>query len=497
MGKNSKKAIIIGSGFGGLSLAIRLQSLGFRTEIYEKNSKPGGHAYQLNDSGYTFDMGPSIITVPFLINELFLLNNEDMHQYLDLVKLDPFYRIYYHDKTYIDYNGDPAFMKQQLSKFNTNDSKNYDSFMLLSKRIYELVMEEGVGERPFSNLGDFVSFIPDAIRTKSVFPSHYLVTRYFKDPRIQFLFSFHPLFIGGNPFITPSIFLMLPYLESNGGVWFSKGGMYSVVEALLGLYQRMGGVLHTDSEVSQIVVENKIAKGVVVNGNFRNADLVVSNGHFAHTYMDLVKSDDRNKWSDKKIKNQKYSMSCYLLYLGVKKKFPELKHHTLILSERYKGLVKDLFSEGSLPNDFSMYLHAPSITDPSMAPAGCESLYVLVPTPNLKANIDWEKNKQPYAKKILDFLEKDFGLKDLNKNVEVMHIFTPKDFEEQRNNFLGAAWSVQPRLDQVANFRPHNKSEDISNLYLVGASVHPGGGVPGVILSAKVTEKLIKKDCGL
>lgn len=491
---NKKKAVIIGSGFGGLAMGIRLQAMGFDTEIYEKNEMIGGHAYQLKKNGYTFDMGPSIITVPFIIEELFSLNSEKSSDYFNLIPVDPYYRVYFHDKTYIDYSGDGNKMKAQLSKFNKSDAKNYDKFQKLSKGIYKAVILDGLGGRPFSDFKSFISFAPKALKLKAIFPGHFLVSRYFKDFRSRFLFSFHPLFIGGSPFNTPSIFLMLPYLEKHAGVWFTKGGMYTVVTELGKLYERMGGKIFTNQEVKKIIVKDQKAIGIKTDKKEVSADLVVSNAHFANTYMDLISHKERKKWTDKKVKSMDYSMGCYLLFLGVKKKYPELKHHTLILSERYKGLVKDLFGEKILPNDFSMYLHAPSKSDPSMAPNGCESMYVLVPTPNLKANVDWKTHGEIYAEKIINFLEKDFGLKDLKQNIEVKEIFTSLDFEKIRNNYLGAPWSLQPKLTQIASFRPHNRSEEIKNLYLVGASTHPGGGVPGVLLSAKATELVIKED---
>ena len=494
---NQKTAIVIGSGFGGLSMAIRLQALGFKTKIFEKNPKVGGHAYQIKKDGYTFDMGPSIVTIPFLFKELFELNNENFKDYIDLTSLDPFYRIYYHDKSYIDYTGDLNKMKAEIAKFNKEDAQNYDSFMEYSKSLYKIVVEDKLGEQPFTSWSDFLNFLPIAIKNKAILPCYTVASKYFKDFRTRFLFSFHSLFLGGNPFSVPSIFLMLPYLEKSGGVWFAKGGMYKIVTELAELFKRMGGEIYTNSEVEEILIKNGIARGVHANNTEHLADLIVSNAHFAHTYMNLINKEKRQKWTDKAIQNKKYTMSCYLLYLGTKKKYPQLLHHTLILSKRYKGLVKDIFDNKALSKDFSMYLHVPSRTDADMAPEGCESIYLLIPTPNLAADIDWNKETQPFTERVLDFLEKDFGMEDLRENIEVLETFTPLDFAKQRNNYLGACWSLQPNLTQIANMRPQNKSEEFENLYLVGASTHPGAGVPGVILSAKATEKLIKKDFGI
>jgi phytoene desaturase len=489
-----KKAIIIGSGFGGLSLAIRLQSKGFQVLVLEKNEMPGGHAFQLKKDGYTFDMGPSLITAPGIIQEVFDCAGKRMEDYLETVPLDPYYRIYFHDKTYIDYTGNEEKMKASIAAYSVHDAAQYDRFMAYAKKLYEEVIVNKLGATPFIGWKAVMNFVPKGLSLNAFFPVHWTVARFFKDFRTRFTFSFHPLFIGANPFNAPALYLMIPYLEKVDGVWFSKGGMYSLVQAFVKLFTELGGEIRTNAEVSEIVVENGVAKGVHVNGEYIEADLVVSNAHFAHTYKDLIKSSERKKWSDKKVENLDYSMSCFLLYLGVKKQYPELLHHTLILSERYQGLVGDIFNKKTLPDDFSMYLHVPTRSDPSMAPDGKESMYVLIPVPNLQSGNDWEREKAAYTKKVLDYLEHDFGMKDLQQNIEVCEAFTPDDFRDKRNNYLGSAWGVEPKLLQTAIFRPHNRSEDVKGLYIVGASTHPGAGVPGVLLTAETTEKLIRED---
>ena len=505
------KIVIIGSGFGGLAAAIRLQAQGMHVTLLEKNAKVGGHAYQLVKDGYTFDMGPSIITAPDLIQRLFESAGARMEESLDLVKLDPFYRIYFHDGTHLDYTDNSEQMKQQMAQFSTPDAHNYDRFMAHTRQLYDAVITDGLGATAF-DLPTMLRFLPRALRLRALMPAYDFVKRYFQDPRHRFTFSFHPLFIGGNPFRAPAVYLMIPYLEKTGGVWFCKGGMYSLVQALERLFKRLGGVVETDTEAEQIVVENRKATAVIANvnqerdsdingeGNPRSwlkryeADAVISNADLVHTYGELIKSEHRRKWSGKRLRRTQYSMSAFLLYLGVRKKYPKLKHHTLILSERYKGLVTDIFDNKVLPDDFSMYLHIPSQTDPSMAPDGCESMYVLIPVPNLESGINYEKTKATYTRKVLKFLENDFGLTDLSRSIEVLETFTPADFKTERNNHLGSAWGVEPKLTQTAYFRPHNRSEDIQKLYFVGASTHPGAGVPGVLLTAETTVKLVNKD---
>jgi phytoene desaturase len=489
-----KKVAIIGSGFGGLALAVRLQGRGYSVTIFEKQDKVGGHAYQLKKEGYTFDMGPSLITAPDIIDDVFKSAGEERSKYLEYIPLDPYYRIYFHDKTFIDYNGDSDSMKKQLAVFNKDDAKAYEKFMVYSSRLYKIVISDRMGSQPFLSMKDFFSAAPKIISTKSMLSCYTNVKFFFKDFRSRFIFSFHPLFIGGSPFNSPSLYLMIPYLEKVGGVWFTKGGMYKLVEALEKVFKKHGGVINTSTEVRQIIVEGGKAVGVDSKLGKEKFDLVVSNAHFAHTYKDLLSQKDLSKWKKKNVNSMKYSMSCYLAYIGTKKQYPELKHHTLILSERYKALIDDIFENKILAEDFSMYLHVPTKTDPSMAPEGCESMYVLIPTPNLEGQVDWKVQKETFTKKILDFLEYDFGMKDLQKNINFLEVFTPMDFLSERNNYLGSAWGVQPTLFQSANFRPHNRSEDIENLYLVGASTHPGAGVPGVLLTAETTEKLIVKD---
>jgi phytoene desaturase len=485
---------IVGSGFGALSLGIRLQSKGYNVTIYEKQSMPGGHASQIKKQGYTFDMGPSLITAPDILNDVFKSAGEDMSDYFDLIPLDPFYRIYFHDGSFIDYNGDTDHMKSELAKFSQHDADAYDRFVEYSKNLYKIVIEDRMGSQPFLSMVDFFKAAPKILTTRSMFSCYHNVKSFFEDERSRFTFSFHPLFIGGDPFNSPALYLMIPYLEKEGGVWFTNGGMYTVVQSMVKLFQKKGGIIKTDQEVTKIITENRKVTHIQTNHGTEAYDIIISNAHFAHTYKDLIDQSNRKKWTDKNVKSKKYSMSTYLAYIGTKKQFPQLKHHTLILSKRYKELVQDIFYKKILPYDFSMYLHAPTKSDPTMAPPGCESMYVLIPTPNLEANVDWDIQAKPFTDKILKFLEEDFGMQGLRDSIEVLEIFTPKDFEIQRNNYLGSAWGVQPTLFQSANFRPHNRSEDFDNLYLVGASTHPGAGVPGVLLTAETTEKIILKD---
>jgi phytoene desaturase len=487
---------VIGSGFGGLAEAVRLQSRGFDVTIFEKRERVGGRSYQLVKDGYTFDMGPSLITAPDIIERVFRAAGTTMHEHLDLTPLDPFYRIYFHDGSHFDYSGDPEKVKAEMAKFDPRDAAQYDRFMNDIKPIYDAVITEGLGSTAFTDWKRFLRFVPRALKLGGLTPVYSFASKYFRHEKNRFVFSFHPLFIGGSPFRSPSVYIMIPYLERAGGVWYARGGMYSLVQALEQLFLRLGGTIRTQAEVAEVVVRNRRAVGVMANGEFFPADAVVFNGDVVALYKHLIAPEHRRKWNDRALSRLHLSMSCFLLYLGVRRQYPELKHHTLILSERYRDLVEDIFDRKILADDFSMYLHVPTRTDASMAPPGCESMYVLVPVPHLGAAVDWDTEADRMKENVLNHLEHRFGLRDLRRNIEVLEMFTPKDFAAQLNASLGNAFALEPRLTQSAIFRPQNRSEDIERLYLVGAGTHPGGGVPGVLLSAEATEKCVLEDLG-
>jgi len=489
-----KKVIVIGSGIGGLSLAIRLQAKGFQVAIFEKNEKVGGHAYPLEESGFHFDMGPSLITAPSIISDLFQTANRNLSDYLNLIPLEPFYRIYFHDGNVMDYSADSEKMKQHIGAFHPPDAERYDDFIRASKKIHDVVIGQKLGSKPFMTAGSMLSFMPKAIALKAVMPAYQYASRFFKDERNRFTFSFHPLFLGGNPFRSPAVYQMIPYLEKTGGVWYTKGGMTTFIKALQQLFKERGGTIRTNAEVEKIIVQDGSVKGVNVNGEKIHSDAVVSNADFIHTFKKLIDPNHRKKWTDRRLEKIDYSMSAFLLYIGVEKKYDQLKHHTLVLSQRYRSLIENIFDDKILPDDFSLYLHTPSRTDDTMAPAGCESIYVLSPVTNLLGNVDWSSMAEIYKNKILAFLENDFGLENFREKIRVCKVFTPEDFKIKNNNTYGSAWGVEPKLTQTAILRPHNKCKDIRGLYLVGASTHPGAGLPGVMMTAETTEQVLMQD---
>lgn len=491
-----RRIAVIGAGFGGLAAAIRLQARGFEVTLIEKRPRPGGRAYRLSRDGYTFDMGPTLITAPFIIEKVFAAGGKRMRDYVELIPLNPFYRVYFHDGSHFDYSDNAAEMRERMAALSPRDARRYDDFFRDVKKIYDAVIAEGLGAKPFTTIRSMLEFGPRALRLRALEPVYSFASRYFKHEFNRFLFSFHPLFIGGSPFRAPSVYIMIPYLERAFGVWFAKGGMYSLVEAFTRVFVSLGGSLVTGAEIKSIAIRGGRAEGVLHAGGAVEADAVIVNADVASTYKNLIGRQWRRKWTDRAVDRLRQSMSCFLLYLGLRKQYPQLRHHTIFLGRRYKELVKDIFDRKILPDDFSIYIHAPARTDPSMAPPGCESLYVLAPVPNLDSDIDWTQSAIPFQNRILERLETGLGLNGLRENIEFMETFTPVNFRTELNAFHGNAFAIEPRLDQTAYFRPHNRSEDIRRLYFVGAGTHPGGGIPGVLLSAEATEVCVTEDLG-
>lgn len=495
-GGTAPRAVVIGAGFGGLAAAMRLQGRGFKVTLLEAREKVGGRAYRLQKGGYTFDMGPSLITAPEVLDRAFRAAGTSLADRLGLLPLDPYYRVCFHDGSVFDYNGNPRDMKERMRAFDPGDAENLDAFMEAIRPIYEEVLEKGLGSTPFCDWRTMVRFLPKALRLGAWRTVTSFVNRYFKDFRHRFIFSFHPLYIGGHPFRSPAVYLMIPYLERKGGVWYAPGGMYSVIEAMAAAFTDAGGVIHTGRPAAGLRVEGGKATGVETAEGFLPADVVVSNADLVHTYRDLVPqatNQSRRHWTGKRLARLKQTMGCFLIFVGVRRAYPGLAHHTLILAERYKGLVDDIFGAKALPEDFSLYLHAPCRTEPGMAPPGGESLMILAPVANLTSGMDWEAGKAAFADRILAFLEA-WGLPGLRAEAEVLEIRTPEDFARDLRAHQGNAFGIQPLLSQTGYFRPHNRSEDIPNLYLVGAGTHPGAGVPGVLLSAEAAEACILED---
>lgn len=487
-----KKVIVIGSGFGGLAAAIRLAARGFDTEIYEKLDKPGGRAYVFDINGFKFDAGPTVITAPFLFDELFQLAGKKREHYFNLIPLDPFYRIFNHKKEFFDYNSDLNFTLKQIEKFNPADKQGYLDFIKTTKAIFQKGFIE-LADKPFHNFFDMIKISPALIKLKSYKTVYQYTSSFIKDNFLRQCFSFHPLLVGGNPFETTSIYSLIHYLEREWGIHYAHGGTGSIVNALVKLFNELGGKIYYNSEVNHIKIKNKKINGIILkDGSFIPCDILISNADTAYTYKNLIPAEFRKKFTNKKIKKLRYSMSLFVIYFGTKKRYDNtnLAHHNIILGPRYKELLDDIFKRKILADDFSLYLHMPSKSDSTIAPEGCEGFYVLSPVPHLEAKTNWKEEAHNYKNKIINFLQESY-LPELNNNIIAEHFIDPLYFQNTLNSYLGSAFSVEPIFTQSAWFRPHNKSEDIENLFLTGAGTHPGAGLPGVLSSAKIVDKLI------
>ena len=483
-------AVVIGSGFGGLAAAIRLGARGYRVTVLEKLDAPGGRAYVYRQDGFVFDGGPTIVTAPFLLDELWALCGKKLADDVELRPVTPFYRIRFDDGEIFDYSGDAEAMRREVAKFSPSDVAGYEAFMKQAEAIFDVGFTQLV-DISFADWKVMLKIAPDLIRLKSYRTVYGLVSSFVKNERIRNVLSFHPLLIGGNPFATTSILCLITFLERRWGVHFAMGGTGKIVDGMVKLIEGQANQLRLNAEVASINVTAGHANSVtLINGETINADVVVSNADAAWTYRKLVAPEHRKRWTNKRIDNSRYSMSLFVWYFGTKRMYPDVQHHTILLGPRYEGLLTDIFKNKIVAKDFSLYLHRPTATDTSLAPVGCDAFYVLSPVPHLASGTDWRTAAEPYRKQIEKYLS-DSILPGLEAEIATSLMLTPQDFQDKLNSVNGAAFSLEPVLTQSAWFRPHNKSEDIDNLYLVGAGTHPGAGMPGVIASAKVLDRVV------
>ena len=485
------KIIVIGSGFGGLAAAIRLQSQGHNVTIVEKRDKLGGRAYVYEQDGFKFDGGPTIITAPWLIDEIFQAAGKQTADYVELVKLDPFYNIRWEDGTVFHYNDDRERLLDEIRKISPEGVEGYKKLSKDLGEIYRVGFE--LIDQPFTSVWDMVKVVPEMIKLRSDRSVYKFASKYFKNEKLREAFSFHPLLIGGNPFTATSIYAMIHELEQKFGVWFAMGGTGALVKGFGECFTDIGGEIKLESEVAEITMNaaNGKATGVKLqSGELLKADAIVANADVGRTYLDLIPSAFRKKYTDKKVKSLTYSMSLFVIYFGTDVKYENMAHHEIILGNRYKGLLDEIFVDKTLADDFSLYLHRPTATDPSVAPEGCDCWYVLSPVPNLEGEIDWKTAAEPYKRKIYEYLEKHY-MPDLQKHIVSEIYIDPLHFESTLNSYLGNAFGVEPTLFQSAWLRPHNLSEDVPNLYFVGAGTHPGAGLPGVMSSGKIVGNMI------
>ena len=522
--KSHNTAIIIGAGFGGLSLGIRLQSLGFNTTILEKLDAPGGRAYVKKVKGFIFDMGPTVITVPHFIEELFalersqdnldkpdfpegiLLNGNSKktstEDYAEIVPIKPFYRIYFHDKTYFDYDGDPVNTRRQIKEIEEEDLEGYERFHRDAEAIFKRGFLE-LGYTFFGSAKEVFKVLPDLLKLDAVRSLFSFTSKYFNSDKLRQVFSFETLLVGGNPLSVPAIYSMIHFVEKTWGVHYVMGGTGALINGMVKKYHELGGQIKYNSEIEEIIINKrnsffskpKVSGVQIKNGELLKSNVVVSNGDYANTYMHLIKNEFRRWNKDWKVKKMNYSMSLVVIYFGFKyNKNLNLRHHNIILGPRYEELLSDIFKRKILAEDFSQYLHIPTLTDKSLAPKGHHAAYTLIPVPNNASNIDWSIEGSKLTKTVLSFLDEEGYIPDLQKNLVHSEFITPDYFENILNSHLGNSFGVEPRLTHSAFFRPHNKSEDIEGLYLVGASTQPGAGTPSVMMSAKMTARVIAND---
>ena len=525
-----KQAIIIGSGVGGLSAGIRLQSLGFDTTIVEKLDAPGGRAYVRRMEGFTFDMGPTVITVPHFIEELFSLERDhadltsedfpsvivdenkrikegisggpNTSRYVKIVPILPFYRIYFDDGTFFDYDGDETHTREQIEALGEpGDLEGYERFQVQSKAIFERGFLQ-LGYTHFGTVGDMLKVAPDLLRLDAVRNLFRFSSRYFKSHKLRQVFTFEPLLVGGNPLSVPAIYAMIHFVEKTWGIHFAMGGTGALVQGFVKKFEDLGGQMRYNTEVTKINVsrqgKDKVTTGITLaDGTVINADVVVSNGDWANTYSQLIEPQYRFWNSDLRVKLTQQSMSAFVMYFGFKADGTEtdkLRHHTILLGPRYEALLKEIFGRKVLPKDFSQYLHLPTLTDPSLAPPGHHAAYTLVPMPNNYSGINWDEAGERLCEAVFTYLEERGFLPNLRQRLVCKSYITPDYFEGTLNAYKGNAFGPEPLLVQSAFFRGHNRSEDIRNLYLVGAGTQPGAGTPSVMMSAKMTARLIAED---
>ncbi|MFZ9888858.1 MAG: phytoene desaturase family protein [Myxococcota bacterium] len=535
--EHGKRAVVIGSGVGGLAMGIRLQSMGFHTTIVERLAGPGGRAFTRKVDGYTFDMGPTVITVPHFIDELFALqrgepalDDEDFPAsllqqdarvregvssgphttpYIELTPILPFYRIYFDDGTWFDYDGDPESTRAQINAIEPADLEGYERFHAAAEAIFRRGFLE-LGYTHFKDPVTMLKIAPDLFRLDAVRSLFSFTSRYFKSDKLRQVFSFETLLVGGNPLKVPAIYAMIHFVEKTWGIHFARGGTGALIDAFVRKFEELGGTIRYEAPVAQIIVHDehgkaatsrrsrRIAKGVrLESGEVIDADIVVSNADYANTYRKLIPKELRFWNSDLRIKTMRYSMSLYVIYFGFRDDPNEplaLRHHNIILGPRYEGLLEDIFDRKVVAEDFSQYLHVPTLTDPSLAPPGHHAAYTLIPVPHNGSGIDWSVQGPRLQEAVLSFLEERGYIPNLKARLTHLSHIDPDYFEGTLDSYLGNGFGVEPKLTQSAFFRPHNRSEDIENLYLVGASAQPGAGTPSVMMSAKMTAREVFAD---
>ncbi len=489
-----RRACVIGAGFGGLALAIRLQSAGIQTTVVEARDKPGGRGYHWEKDGFTFDAGPTVITDPPCLQELWALSGHDISEDVELMPVMPFYRLNWPDGTNFDYSNDEASLTREIARVAPGDLAGYEEFLRYSAGVFE----EGyvkLGHVPFLDFASMIKAAPALAKYQAWRSVYSMVSSFIKSEKLREALSFHTLLVGGNPMTTSAIYALIHKLEKDGGVWWARGGTNRLIAGMVRHFERLGGTMRVGDPVVQVHTLGTKATEVETASGFRQRfDAVASNADIMHSYKDLLSGSDRGKQMAKSLNRKSFSPSLFVVHFGLEGTWPGIPHHMILFAKRYKGLLDDIYKNGVVPEDFAIYLHHPTVSDPSMAPAGKSTFYALVPVSHMgKMPLDWDEVGPKLEKMILDELERRL-IPDIHSRIVTKFSYAPKDFKQDLNAHMGSAFSLEPVLWQSAWLRGHNRDDVIDNYYLVGAGTHPGAGIPGVVGSAKATAGLMLED---
>jgi len=484
------KLIVVGSGFGGIAAALRMRAKGYEVTLLEKQADLGGRARVFTKDGFTYDAGPTVVTAPYLFNELFSLFKKNIEDYVKIVPLDLWYRFVFNDGSVFNYSGNENEMESQISKIS-NDLNGYKKLITFTEKIFNKGFVE-LSDKPFNNFLFMIKQIPALLKLKSYQSVYQLVSSYISNEKLRRIFSMHPLLVGGNPFSTTAIYALILFLEKKWGIHYAMGGTGKIVEALEKLMKEEDITILKNAEVVEFLTKNKKITGIQLkNGSIINSDYLICNSDPPNVYKNLIKSNNQyNFLFNQKIKRMNYSMGLFVYYFGSKKKYNNIAHHTICFGNSYQDHLKKIFEDKILTDDISYYLHRPTATDPSMAPENHDAFYVLVPVPNNLSGINWKEKGDSFKELVIAKMEKT-TLPNLRENIVSDFYLTPDYFEQELSTLHGSGFSIQPKFTQSAYFRFHNQSEIFSNMFFVGAGTHPGAGMPGVLSSAKVLDKLL------
>ncbi|MCE1254228.1 MAG: phytoene desaturase family protein [Anaerolineae bacterium] len=495
---NKKKIIVIGSGLGGLAVACRLAAHGHEVKVFEKRDRAGGMADSFEINGFKFDGGPSAVTAPFLLEDIFEVAGKNLADYVELIPVEPLYRVFASPKKHFDLNGNEQDIFNQITHLSPGDAAGFSRYMEDTRQVYKKGFLDLITQNTL-RLTDVLNLVPDLVKFPPYLNVYQHISTYVKNDLLRKALVLPTLMSGGSPFNTPSIYALQNYLPLKWGTYHVRGGFDAIIKALLALFAECGGSLWLNSPVSEILSDGAKVNGVrLADGSLYRADCVISDADLAYTYHNLIDEKHRRKYKDSFINNKRFSQSFFVIYFGTRRLYREsgLVHHNILLPDRFQTYLTDIFEQHSLPQEFLLHLQMPALTDESLSPPGCETFRVMASVPNQQSGIDWQKMARPYRDRIFQFLEENY-LPDLRTHLVAEHHIDPLYFQNELNNYYGCAFSLQPTLSQTAWLRPHNRSEDFKNLYFVGAGTHPGAGIPAVLASASIVDRMIELSSGL